>query len=89
MEYDLDYCKIDSCRKTSNIGKHAPGVYVCPWCDTDIMDDMMPGCKGFGMMEQYVVIVFECPICHETMNYHAGRSEYTMYMNSRERLGLP
>jgi len=89
MEYNLDYSTIDSHRKTSNIGKHAPGIYICPWCDVDIMNDMLSLCRGFGMLGRQVVIVFECPACHEVMNYHAGQSEYSMYMNSRERLGLP
>lgn len=87
--YNIDYSKIPSFRKTSNIGKHAPGVYICPHCDADINECMMGSCKGFGLLGNDTVIVFECPKCGERLNYHAGDMEYGMYMSARERLGLP
>jgi len=89
MSYSLDYSKIDSKRKTSNVGTHAPGIYICPHCDEDIMEDMMEHCKGFGMVRRDVVIVFECSKCYQRLYYHAGDSEYSMYMSSRDRLNLP
>lgn len=84
MFEDINISEIDIRYRVPLVGCYNPAVYECPYCNYKNNKEPFNYVCGFAEAPIGLVMITECPGCHEKYYSHANKDFYEMFLEAVE-----